>query len=85
MGILAVTACGIILLLVVRLAKGRRPVIEKPVRTQTESENEMVPPDNESEGITQEDIINYFLNLFRHQIGATPEAPMSAKLLAEIV
>jgi serine/threonine protein kinase len=83
MGILAVTACGIILLLVVRLAKGRRPVIEKPVRTQTESENEMVPPDNESEGITQEDIINYFLNLFGRQIGATPEAPMSAKFLVE--
>ncbi len=82
-GILAVTALGIILLLVVRLTKSRHPVIENLVRSQEEAELETIPAENEKEGITQSDIINYFLNLFRHQIGADPKAPMNSKYLAE--
>jgi serine/threonine protein kinase len=82
-GILAVTALGIILLLVVRLTKSRRPAIENLVRPQEEAKLETIPDENEKEGITQPDIINYFLNLFSHQIGAHPEAPMNSKYLAE--
>ena len=82
-GILAVTALGIILLLVVRLTKSRRPAIENLVRPQEEAKLETIPAENEKEGITQSDIINYFLNLFSHQIGADPEAPMNSKYLAE--
>ena len=82
-GILAVTALGIALLLVVRLTKSRRPAIENLNRAQEEAELETIPTENEKEGVTESDIINYFLNLFSHQIGADPQAPMKAKYLAE--
>jgi len=82
-GILAVTALGILLLAVVRLTKSRRPATKSIQRPQEEMEPETLPAENEKEGITQSDIISYFLNLFRHQIGADPEAPMHAKYLAE--
>lgn len=82
-GILAVTAVCIVALLVVRLIKVQRPVIENPVRPQEEARVEPIPADNEKEDITQSDIIGYFLNLFRHQIGANPDAPMNARYLSE--
>ena len=82
-GILAVTAFGILMLLAVRLTKSRRPAIKSIQRPQEEAELEPLPAENEKEGITQSDIISYFLNLFRHQIGADPQAPTHAKYLAE--
>ncbi|MEJ2101447.1 MAG: hypothetical protein P8X68_15935 [Desulfobacterales bacterium] len=82
-GILAVTAFGIILLLVVRLTKNHRPVIKNLVHSQEETALGLIPNENEKEDITQSDIITYFLNLFRHQIGADSKAPMNTKYLAE--
>ena len=82
-GILAVTAFGIIVLLVLRLTKNHRPVIKNLVQSQEEAEIVTLPIENEKEGITQSDIINYFLKLFRHQIGADSKAPMNSKYLAE--
>jgi serine/threonine protein kinase len=82
-GILAATAFGIILLLLVRLTRSRRPAIENLERPQEEAGLETIPAENEKEDITQSDIINYFLNLFRHQIGAGPEAPVNVKYLSQ--
>jgi hypothetical protein len=45
-GILAVTALGIVLLLVVRLTKSRRPAIENLNRAQEEAELETLPTEN---------------------------------------
>ncbi len=82
-GIFAVTALGIMLLLVVRLTKSRRPATEKLDRSQEQAQPETIPAENEKEGITESDIIDYFLNIFRHQIGADAEAPMNTQYLAE--
>ena len=77
-GILAVTALGIILLVVVRLIKGRGPPIENLHRPQGDAELETIPAESGKEDITQSDIIGYFLNLFRQQVGADPQAPVNA-------
>ena len=83
-GILAVTAISIIAMLVVHLKKSRRRrAVENIDRSQEQAGLETIPAENEKEGITPSDIINYFLNLFKHQIGADPEAPVNAKFLEE--
>ena len=81
-GILAVTTACILVLLVVHLMMGRRSTPDtaspqpKTVEPETTSANEA------QDSITQLDIINYFGTLFKHQIGADPQAPMSTKSLS---
>jgi serine/threonine protein kinase len=84
MAILAFAALSLIIVLVVHLTqRRRRSVVENISPPHEEPAIETISVVNEKEGVTQSDIINYFLNLFRHQIGADPQAPMNATYLSE--
>ena len=82
-GILAATVFCIILLLVLhRILKNHRPLPDpaQPAKVQ----KPVAPPPNKADDeITPSDIIGYFLNLFRLQIGANPDAPMETKALMD--
>jgi serine/threonine protein kinase len=82
-GILATTSFCLILLMILHLVfKNHRPAsnaaivpkIRKPTKT---------PEKDVNEEITPSDIIDYFLNIFRLQIGADPDAPMETKALID--
>ena len=81
-GILSVTAFCILVLLVVHLIKGRRSTQNSATRHLRTAEPEATSYEETKDGITQSDIINYFLTLFKHQIGADPQAPMNTKSLS---
>jgi len=81
-GILSVTTFCIILLLVVRLVAGRQPTREHAARLPETKVPKPVSDDHTENGITRADIISYFLMLFRHQIGADQQAPVSTKFLS---
>ncbi len=82
--ILATTAACIVLLLGVHLIIHRRqapvPTAEPPVEKQAPP---AMPDEDAADGITRSDILKYFLNLFRLQVGADPGAPMKTKALAD--
>jgi len=80
-GILSVTALCILVLLVVHLIMGRRLAQVNATRNQSAAEPGVASYEEAKDGITQSDIINYFLTLFKHQIGADPQAPMNTKSL----
>jgi serine/threonine protein kinase len=82
-GILATTAFCIIVLLILHLIlKNRRPT---PNPAQPAKIQQPASPSDEDtdDAITPSDIISYFLNLFRLQIGADPDAPMETKALMD--
>ena len=81
-GILSVTAFFILVLLVVHLIKGRRSTLDSATRCLRTAEPEATSYEETKDGITQSDIINYFLTLFKCQIGADPQAPMNTKSLS---
>jgi serine/threonine protein kinase len=82
-GILAATAFCIILLLTLRLVlKNRQPAAE-PAQPEKVEEPATPPKNDADDGITPSDIIDYFLNLFRLQIGADQNAPMKTKALMD--
>ena len=83
-GMLAAAALGIILLLTLHRVRKRRPSPEpnRPPKV----DKPAAPParkDEKHEEITPSDIIDYFLNLFRLQIGADPSAEMNTKALSD--
>jgi serine/threonine protein kinase len=81
--ILATTAfCVIVLLFLHLILKNRQPA---PNPAQPEKiQKPPTPPDEDADDtITPSDIISYFLNLFRLQIGAEPDAPMKTKALMD--
>jgi serine/threonine protein kinase len=80
-GILSFTALCILVLLVVHLIMGRRLAQVNTTRHRNAAEPEVTSYEEAKDGITQSDIINYFLTLFKHQIGADPQAPMNTKSL----
>jgi serine/threonine protein kinase len=78
----AVTAC-VILLLAVHFFFNHRQLRSNPAGTASlQKPTTPSTPDVDGE-ITRSDIINYFLNLFRLQIGADADAPANTKLLAD--
>jgi serine/threonine protein kinase len=82
-GILSVTAFCILVLLGVHLIKGRRrSTQDSATRHRRAAEPETTSYEDTKGGITQSDIINYFLTLFKQQIGADPQAPMNTKSLS---
>jgi len=82
-GILAATVFCIILLLVLHLIfKNRRP-LPNPAQPAKIQKPATPPPNDADDEITPSDIIDYFLNLFRLQIGADPDAPMKTKALMD--
>jgi serine/threonine protein kinase len=86
--ILAVTFGCIMLLLVIHLiVSNRQPntirsaplaKMRKPAQAP-----ETLPDEDAQEGITQSDIIKYFLNVFRLQVGADANAPMKIRSLSD--
>jgi len=81
--ILAATAFCIILLLILHLTfNNRQPA---PNSAPSAEVQQPASPSNEDgdDVITPSDIISYFLNLFRLQIGADPDAPMNTKALMD--
>jgi hypothetical protein len=81
--ILATTVFCIILLMILHLVLKNRQPAPDPVQP-TEVKQPAKPPNTDAdEGITPSDIISYFLNLFRLQIGADPDAPMKTNALME--
>jgi serine/threonine protein kinase len=82
-GILATTAFCLILLLLLHLVfRNNRPV-SKAARKVKIQKPSTTPEQNADEAITPSDIIDYFLNIFRLQIGADPDAPMKTKALMD--
>ncbi|MGD9239955.1 MAG: hypothetical protein PVG69_08020 [Desulfobacterales bacterium] len=81
-GILSVTAFCILVLLVVHLIMGRRSTQDSATLHLSKAEPEATSHETSNDGITQSDIVNYFLTLFKHQVGADPEAPMNTKSLS---
>ncbi len=81
-GILSVTSFCILLVLVVHLIMGRRSTKENATRHRRAAELETASYEEAKDGITQSDIINYFLNIFKLQIGADPQTPKNIKSLA---
>ncbi len=73
--------CVIVLLLLHLILRKRQPA---PNPAPSEKFQKPVPPDEEADDtITPSDIISYFLNLFRLQIGADPSTPMETKALMD--
>ena len=83
LAILATTAfCLMVLLSLHLIFKNRQlaPNAAQPASVQKPT----TPPDEaKDDAITPSDIIDYFLNLFRLQIGATPDVPMATKALMD--
>ena len=82
-GILAATTFCIILLMILHLVLKNRQPTPNPTQPAEVKKPTKPPNDDADEGITPSDIISYFLNLFRLQIGADPDAPMETKALTE--
>jgi len=80
-GILSITTFCFILLLVVHLIMRRRATKDNVTQPQRPVELETLSCEETKDGITQSDIINYFLNLFKNQVGADPKAPTNIKSL----
>ena len=86
--ILAVTFGCIMILLVIHLmisnrqpgttAPAPRAQLHKPAQTPATASDE-----DAADGITRSDILKYFLNVFRLQIGADADAPMKARSLSD--
>ena len=81
-GILSVTATCVLGLLVVHLIMGRRSTSDSASQQPKTVKPEATSVEETKDSITQLDIINYFLTVFRHQIGADSQAPMSTKSLS---
>ncbi len=81
--ILATTVFCLFLLLILHLVfKNHRPV-SNPARPAKIQRPATTPEEDSDEAITPSDIISYFLNIFRLQIGADPNAPMKTKALMD--
>jgi serine/threonine protein kinase len=87
MAILASTfGCIVILLVVHLILNNRQPGTEPELATQSPRQVQApatLPNEDASDGITRSDILKYFLNLFRIQIGASPNAPMKMRSLSD--
>ncbi len=87
MAILAGTFGCIIILLVVHLfAHNRQPGKAAAPTSKTPKDAQpvaSVPNEDSQDGITQSDILKYFLNVFRLQIGANPDAPMKTRSFSD--
>jgi len=81
-GILSVTSICIMVLLVVHLIMGHRLDRKSATPPPSTAAPETTASPQTNGDITQSDIINYFLTLFKHQIGADPQAPMNTKSLS---
>ena len=78
----ATTAFCVIVLLILHLILRKRQPAPNPAPP--EKIQKPAPPDEEADDtITPSDIISYFLNLFRLQIGADPSTPMETKALMD--
>jgi serine/threonine protein kinase len=82
-GILAAAVFCIILLLVLQLILKNRQPLPNPAQTAKIQKAAIPPPNDAGDEITPSDIIDYFLNLFRLQIGADPNAPMKTEALMD--
>jgi hypothetical protein len=82
-GILAVTSFCIIVLLAVHLIMGLRQTKEPAAQHQRTPKLKVIPDEDSEDDITRSNITDYFLNLFRLQIGADPQAEMETKSLSE--
>jgi serine/threonine protein kinase len=82
-GILAVTSFCIIVLLAVHLIMGLRQTKEPAAQHQRTPTLKVIPDEDSEDDITRSNITDYFLNLFRLQIGADPQAEMETKSLSE--
>jgi serine/threonine protein kinase len=83
--ILAAAAFGIILLMTLHLVLKNRHPAPDPVQPVKDKEPATPLNHDAGDGITPSDIISYFLNLFRLQIGADSHAPMETKALMDNV
>ena len=81
--ILAATALCIVVLLALHLILNHRQPLPKPAVPPEIRKPPPIETSGAAEPITRSDIINYFLTLFRLQIGASPNAPMSTKMLTD--
>ncbi len=85
--ILASTFGCIMILLVLHLIFNNRQPSNKtasPTQKQTQAQAPAALPNADAaNGITRSDILKYFLNLFRLQIGADPDAPMKTRSLSD--
>ena len=81
--ILAATAFCVILLLILHLVLKNRQSVPNPAQPAKIQEPTSPPDEEDDDAITPSDIISYFLNLFRLQIGADPKTPMETKALMD--
>ena len=81
--ILGASGLCIILLLALHLIMNHRQPGSNPAQPTKTQEPAAASHENTDDGITRSDIINYFLNLFRIQIGADPGASMNTKTLSD--
>ena len=81
--ILGAAGFCIILLLALHLIINHRQPGSNPAEPAETQKSAAASHENAEDGITRADIINYFLNLFRLQIGADADAPMNTKTLLE--
>jgi len=81
--ILGATGLCIILILAVHLIINNRQPGASPAQPTETQEPPAAAHENADDEITRSDIINYFLNLFRIQIGADPGASMKTKTLSD--
>ncbi|MGD9349118.1 MAG: hypothetical protein PVF71_05645 [Desulfobacterales bacterium] len=86
--ILLVTFGCIMVLLVIHLIVNNRRPNTTPVEPRAKMAKpvhvpETLPNDDAGEGITRSDILKYFLNVFRLQIGANANAPMKTRSLSD--
>lgn len=81
--ILGASGLCIILLLALHLIMNHRQPSSNPAQPTKTQEPAAASHENTDDGITRSDIINYFLNLFRIQIGADPGASMNTKTLSD--
>ena len=81
--ILATTFACIIIIMVIHLIVNHRRPIARPAPPIEKPTKAVMPDEDTGEGITRSDILKYFLNLFRLQIGADPGAPMKTRSLSD--
>jgi serine/threonine protein kinase len=82
-GILVTTAFCVIFLLIFHLVLKNRHPVSNPAQPAEIQKPPSPPAEDDDDAITPSDIIDYFLNLFRLQIGADERAPMETKALMD--
>ena len=78
--------CVIILLVIHLFAHNRQPATTIASASKTPKDTQpaiAVPSEANEDRVTRSDILKYFLNVFRLQIGAAPEAPMKTRSLSD--